>query len=175
MSTLQYLEIENCRNLDFQTNETGQNYTSLQYLRIRDSCYSLTSFPLDCFPALKNLTISECPNLKSISILDDVSAKCPSSLETSVLRSCLNLVSFPRGGLLTPNLSELAISSCVKLGSLPEQIGTLTALQSIELWNLESLASFPHGGLPLCLRSLEIKIPPMVIGDCGFQLLSCLS
>ncbi|KAI4331850.1 hypothetical protein L6164_016804 [Bauhinia variegata] len=131
--------------------QTWYNYKSLQGLRIRKSCLSLTSLPLGCFPVLKILNIYDCPNLKSISMLDDGSTQNLSCLETLDLSFCPNLESLPQGGLRTPNLSCLSISSC------------------------EKLVSCPQGGLPPNLRSLEIKISPMAIGEWGFQLLTFLS
>ncbi|KAI4331908.1 hypothetical protein L6164_016856 [Bauhinia variegata] len=177
LPTLQTLTINKCRNLEFQTEETWYNYKSLQELRIWVSCHSLTSFSLGCFPALKVLDICGCPNLKSISILDDVSAQSLSCLEVLYLSHSHNLESFPPGGLHTPNLSGLSIVSCEKLASLPEQIGTLATLQTLYLRNHRCLMSCPQGGLPPNLQSLvfETKISPLSIDEWGFQQLTCLS
>ncbi|KAL5078088.1 hypothetical protein RYX36_017072 [Vicia faba] len=56
-TSLQSLYIDGCRKLSFMPFKTFQNYTSLVNLAIWNSCDSLTSFPLDGFPALQTLTV----------------------------------------------------------------------------------------------------------------------
>ncbi|KAL2990200.1 hypothetical protein AAZX31_11G183600 [Glycine max] len=68
LNALQSLTLLNCEKLEFLPYESLHNYTSLKNLTIFNRCYSLTSFTLGCFSVLKSLRISNCKNLKSISI-----------------------------------------------------------------------------------------------------------
>jgi len=85
-TSLQSLHIENCVNLSFLPPETWSNYTSLVSLWLWSSCDALTSFPLDGFPALQTLYISECRNLYSIYILERSSPQS-SSLQSLRIKS----------------------------------------------------------------------------------------
>nr|XP_023878496.1 putative disease resistance protein At3g14460 isoform X2 [Quercus suber] len=70
---------------------------------------------------------------------------------------CLDLVSFPSGGLCAPNLSQIVIEHCENLESLPEGMSTLLpSLVRLELLGCPKLNSFPEGGLPSSLESLLI-------------------
>ncbi|AES69664.1 putative P-loop containing nucleoside triphosphate hydrolase, leucine-rich repeat domain, L [Medicago truncatula] len=85
-TSLQSLEIEKCENLSFLPPETWSNYTSLVSLYLWSSCDSLTSFPLDGFPALQLLDIFNCRSLDSIYISERSSPRS-SSLESLYIRS----------------------------------------------------------------------------------------
>ncbi|XP_050281684.1 putative disease resistance protein At3g14460 [Quercus robur] len=70
---------------------------------------------------------------------------------------CLDLVSFPSGGLRAPNLSQIVIFVCRNLKSLPEGMHTLLpSLVGLKLYGCPKLESFPEGGLPSSLESLAI-------------------
>ncbi|RHN66305.1 putative P-loop containing nucleoside triphosphate hydrolase, leucine-rich repeat domain, L [Medicago truncatula] len=92
-TSLQSLHIENCENLSFLPPETWSNYTSLVSLNISYSCDSLTSFPLDGFPALQTLDISRCRSLVSICISESPSPRS-SSLESLIIESCYSIELF---------------------------------------------------------------------------------
>nr|KYP59764.1 Putative disease resistance RPP13-like protein 1 [Cajanus cajan] len=96
-------------------------YTSLDKLQIFNSCDSLTSFPLGCFPVLKSLFILGCKNLKSITVTQRASPQSLSCLQSLSVYACPNLESLPFP-LAPPNLNNLLVSSCRKLKSLP--VGT---------------------------------------------------
>ena len=65
-TSLQSLDIWHCRKLEFLSHDTWHRFTSLEKLRIWNSCRSLTSFSLACFPALQELYIRFIPNLEAI-------------------------------------------------------------------------------------------------------------
>ena len=129
-SSLQSLQIYNCENLEFLSHETSHKYTSLEDLYIWGSCHSLSFFPLDCFPALKDLDIRNCPSLEAITI---------------------------QGGGDAPNLSHFFVSGCEKLSSLPEQI-TLHALEYFILIDVPQLVSFAARCLPSSLKTLRVDV-----------------
>ncbi|XP_058721465.1 putative disease resistance RPP13-like protein 1 [Vicia villosa] len=132
-SSLQSLDIGECENLTFLPPETWSNYTSLVSLHLDNSCNSLTSFPLNCFPMLQNLSISKCRSLESIFISKT------SSCSLSTLKS-------------------FYVNDCETLRSLPQRMDTLTALENIFLCNLPNLnLSLCEGAfLPPSLQSIAV-------------------
>ena len=153
-TSLASVSIYHCKNLAFLPHETWRNYKSLSTLSIIYSCDSLVSFPLDCFPVLKDLRIINCSNLQSLSISES-SMDRPSSLQS------------------------LNISGCGILRSLSERIHTLTTLQSLHIYNSPNLLPFGQGGLPPNLRTFVItgcgRQWSDGITDCGLQRLTSLS
>ncbi|KEH33329.1 NB-ARC domain disease resistance protein, putative [Medicago truncatula] len=85
-TSLQSLHIKDCENLSFLPSETWSNYTSLVSLYLWSSCDALTSFPLDGFPVLQTLDLSDCRSLDSIYILETPSPQS-SSLRHLEIRS----------------------------------------------------------------------------------------
>ncbi|CAL5201654.1 unnamed protein product [Lathyrus oleraceus] len=132
-TSLQSLCIEECENLTFLPPETWSNYTSLETLKLEKSCSALTSFPLNCFPVLQDLSIRKCRSLESIFISET------SSCSSSTLRS-------------------FVVSDCKELRSLPQRMDTLTALESITLCILPNLnLSLCEGAfLPPNLQSITV-------------------
>ncbi|XP_058788535.1 putative disease resistance RPP13-like protein 1 [Vicia villosa] len=74
-TSLQSLSIHSCSKLSFMPFETFQNYTSLVRLDMWECCDSLTSFPLDGFPALQTLCIHRCRSMNSIFISESPSRR----------------------------------------------------------------------------------------------------
>ncbi|KAI9077508.1 hypothetical protein K1719_040530 [Acacia pycnantha] len=151
-TSLQHLEIENCEKLEFLPQDSWQNYTSLENLRIRKSCHSLKSFPLGCFPKLKWLDICYCHNLESFTHV---------------------------GGSTLP-LESLSVQWCEEFRSMSElHIDSLANLQCLSLNRVRKLESLPQGGFPSNLRSLGIcdynGLSSIPIEDWGFQRLTSLS
>ncbi|KAL2322531.1 hypothetical protein Fmac_026910 [Flemingia macrophylla] len=143
-TSLQSLEIWDCEKLEFLPCETLHKYTSLERLGIWNSCHSLTSFPLGCFPSLRELYICFAPELEAITTHDGGSA---------------------------PKLVDFNVNDCVKLKALPEQIA-LPALQHLGLSGLSELASLSPSCLPSSLRSLSIDLgmlSSMSKHEIGFQ------
>ncbi|XP_045823652.1 putative disease resistance RPP13-like protein 1 [Trifolium pratense] len=153
-TSLQSLRICKCDNLTFLPPETWRNYTSLVKLELENSCGALTTFPLNCFPMLQSLEISACRSLESIFI----SETSPSSVST---------------------LKYLYVSSCEALKSLPQRMDTLTALESITLFNFPKLKlSFLHQAvLPPNLRIIGVNSVRITkpVTDWGLQGLATLS
>ncbi|KAI9077501.1 hypothetical protein K1719_040523 [Acacia pycnantha] len=151
-TSLQRLEIENCEKLEFLPQDSWQNYTSLEYLRIRKSCHSLKSFPLGCFPKLKSLYIY----------------------------GCLNLESFAHVGGSALPIETLYVQRCEEFRSMSElHIDSLVNLRQLLLNLVPKLESLPQAGLPSNLRRLIIggcnRLASIPIEDWGFQRLTSLS
>ncbi|XP_028806814.1 putative disease resistance protein At3g14460 [Neltuma alba] len=151
-TSLQRLEIENCEKLEFLPQDSWQNYTSLEELSIDNSCPSLKSFPLGCFPKLKWLRISHCHNLETFAHV---------------------------GGSALP-LELFWIECCDKLRSMSDvHIDSLAKLQDFSLILVPTLESLPQGGLPANLQVVVIGgcngLSLIPIQDWGFQRLTSLS
>ncbi|KAL5078244.1 hypothetical protein RYX36_017228 [Vicia faba] len=128
---------------------------TLQSLKI-ESCNSMTSFTLYSLPVLKILSIVCCKLLKSILIAEDASKQNLLFLRTIIIWNCNELESVSLIGLPIPNLTDLSVSTCEKLRSLPESIKTLTSLQKMKIVDLPNLQSFSIHDLPISLRYLWI-------------------
>ncbi|CAN1316407.1 Putative disease resistance RPP13-like protein 1 [Linum perenne] len=101
---------------------------------------SLVYFPLHMFPKLKTLSIRYSASLKHLSeAVDSTICREASSLDSLEVCNCPNLVSFPRGGLLAPNMTQLLLQSCSKLKSLPEKRMLPSSLTSLEISDLHNL------------------------------------
>ncbi|CAK8565005.1 unnamed protein product [Lathyrus sativus] len=133
LTSLQSLIIDKCENLTFLPLEKWSSYTSLMSLNLWRSCNALTSFPLNCFPMLQNLSIRECRSLESIFISE--TSSCSSS-----------------------TLQSFYVSECEALRSLPQRMETLTSLETMYLRNLPNLnLSLCEGAfLPPNLQSIHI-------------------
>ncbi|AES69651.2 putative P-loop containing nucleoside triphosphate hydrolase, leucine-rich repeat domain, L [Medicago truncatula] len=181
-TSLQSLHIENCENLSFLPPETWSNYTSLVTLHLDHSCGSLTSFPLDGFPALRTLTIRDCRSLDSIYISERSSPRS-SSLESLIIISHDSIelfevklkmdtlaalerltldwpeLSFCEGVCLPPKLQSIMIQS--KRTALPVTewgLQYLTALSNLGIGKGDDIVNtlMKESLLPVSLVSLEI-------------------
>ncbi|RVW40704.1 putative disease resistance protein RGA3 [Vitis vinifera] len=160
IDSLKRLVICECKKLELALHEdmTHNHYASLTKFDITSCCDSLTSFPLASFTKLETLDFFNCGNLESLYIPDGLHHVDLTSLQSLEIRNCPNLVSFPRGGLPTPNLRRLWILNCEKLKSLPQGMHTLlTSLQHLHISNCPEIDSFPEGGLPTNLSELDIR------------------
>ncbi|XP_028951853.1 putative disease resistance RPP13-like protein 1 [Malus domestica] len=156
-TTLKSLEILNCRRLEFLSHEMMAKLTSLQTLYLSNSCDSLRSFPLGVFPKLSSLEIWSSKNLESLSIGEGADHENLTHLDSLSIYSCPNLVSFPHGGLPTPNLALFRVVNCKNLKLLPDRLHTLTALRHLEMFGLPNVESFAEGGLPPNLQLFGIS------------------
>lgn len=151
-SYLEHLEIIGCPSL--KNFPEGKLPTSLKVLRIWD-CLQLKPLLDRMLPnnaSLESIDISKYSNLESL----------PESLQNLMclvelnISCCEDLECFPEVGLPLPNLRTLNISNCGKLKSLPDQMIYLASLQYLTICDCPCLLSFPRGGLPPNLLSLEI-------------------
>ncbi|RHN78355.1 putative P-loop containing nucleoside triphosphate hydrolase, leucine-rich repeat domain, L [Medicago truncatula] len=177
--TLKSLTFLSCENLEFLPHESSPIDTSLEKLQIFNSCNSMTSFYLGCFPVLKSLFILGCKNLKSISVAEDDASHSHSFLQSLSIYACPNLESFPFHGLTTPNLNSFMVSSCPKLKSLPEPIHSLSSLYQLIVYGLPKLQTFAQESLPSNLRILEVSnygsLSTSAITKWGLKYLTCLA
>ncbi|KAL5150667.1 putative disease resistance RPP13-like protein 1 [Glycine soja] len=91
-------------------------YDFLLRLVILGGCDSLTTFPLDMFPILRQLDIRKCPNLQRIS-----QGQALNHLQGLDMRECPQLESLPEGmHVLLPSLDSLWIEDCPKVEMFPE-------------------------------------------------------
>ncbi|KAK1552000.1 hypothetical protein Q3G72_008708 [Acer saccharum] len=162
---LQTLTIDGCvdlRMLEFLSPKREIFKKSfLEYLCIESSCDSLRFLPLDLFPKLRTLNLWNCANFNSIFI-----AKNRKSLEKLQIRDCPKLLSFPEGGLRTPNLTTIVLSNCKNLKALPDHLHKLTTLLRLDIKECPELESIPEGGLPCNLHFIRIrsceKLTPLI-------------
>ncbi|RVW19737.1 putative disease resistance protein [Vitis vinifera] len=161
ISSLESLFILGCRKVELPLPQdmTHNYYPSFTRLSISGiDCESLTSFPIGFFTKLRYLSIMSCTNLKSLSIPEELHHVDLTSLKHISICHCPNLVSFPQGGLLTPNLKSLSILNCEKLKSLPPQMRTLlTSLEDLSIVICPEVDSFLEEGLPTSLSQLQIS------------------
>ncbi|KAB2616467.1 disease resistance RPP13-like protein 1 [Pyrus ussuriensis x Pyrus communis] len=163
-TTLHTLRISSVSNLKSLDGKGLEHLTSLQHLQIEEnlrsldlvySCDSLRSFPLGIFPNLSSLYKNHCENLESLSVEGGADENLSHLNSLSILQ-CPKLVSFPDGGLPTPNLTSFLLRECENLKLLPDRMHTLTALQSLEIGFFPNVVSFAQGGLPPNLQSFVI-------------------
>ncbi|XP_075647118.1 putative disease resistance RPP13-like protein 1 [Castanea sativa] len=150
-TTLKSLEIQGT----FQIT-TGHYCPFLETLMIKDDSDSLWSFPLESYPKLKSLQVFESKNLESLFVSEE-SYHDVSSLTDLSISSSPNFVSFFSGGICAPNLTSISITNCNKLKSLPENMRTLfPSLDYLAVCLCPELESFPEGGLPINLVTLNV-------------------
>ncbi|XP_061366093.1 putative disease resistance protein RGA3 [Gastrolobium bilobum] len=105
---------------------------------------------VEMFPRLSKLRISEVPNLK---------LPCIPSVESLYYGSLADATSFPEGILRNlRSLNTLRIKGLYKLKALPDELGSLSALQQLDISYCPELECFPEHVLQglTSLRSLHI-------------------
>ncbi|KAM7268215.1 hypothetical protein ACFE04_010381 [Oxalis oulophora] len=142
------LPIFSCKELNFNPS-VG---IVLERLYLHSSCDSLESIPLALFQKLKILSVSDCANLRSITVSD----RNVLLLEILTIKGCPKLESILGGGMYASNVTEIVLSECKNLKQLPEMLHMFISLNRLSLRACPKLASFPEGGLPPNLVSLEI-------------------
>jgi hypothetical protein len=71
---------------------------------------------------------------------------------------CDNFVSFPKGGLRAPKLTGFVVEDCGSLRSLPDKMHILLpSLEYLCICNCPQVESFPEGGLPSNLKTIDIR------------------
>ncbi|XP_047322077.1 putative disease resistance RPP13-like protein 1 [Impatiens glandulifera] len=151
---LEYLELDSCHSLKKLPKEFHK-LTSLQELTIKD-CPRLKSFSETDFPSqLRSITIRGC-NWESIPA--SLITNCP-SLENVYISGCYSLISFPDGDRKTPTtFKHLSIDLCPSLESLPKgmMLASNSSLEVLEIFDCSSIVSFPKGQLPVTLKNLNL-------------------
>ncbi|XVF83320.1 hypothetical protein PTKIN_Ptkin16aG0477500 [Pterospermum kingtungense] len=168
--TLKKMDIRRCDLLDYSK---ILMYASLESLNIeqRRCDIPLEHFPLGSFPMLISLFIWGCKDLKSIGALGVPHHKQQhlSCLKSLWISDCPNLIScfeIEEGlSLSATNLTSLALSRCVNLKSLPEQMRSLfPSLEKLDVSDCPEIESFPKEGLPSKLKIIEIWSSDKLIG-----------
>ncbi|KAF7152458.1 hypothetical protein RHSIM_Rhsim01G0058800 [Rhododendron simsii] len=144
-STLKELWIIDCDRLVSLPDLTLLNNLEKLYLL---SCRSLTclSSGSGLPPALKELTIDRCAELKSLIADEGIKINCP-SLESIYIYGCEGLKTLPdvmqnNNGL--KNLSQLGISNCKNLESLPEGWFPTTNFRYFNVYRCKKLEPLPN-------------------------------
>jgi len=127
-------------------------YNFLVGLYIWSSCESLTTFPLDLFPKLKELQFRDCNNLEM------VSQEKTHNLKLFQISNCPKFVSFPKGGLNAPELVMCQFYKLENLKSLPECMHILLpSMYHLMVQDCPQLELFSDGGLPSNLKQLHLR------------------
>ncbi|PRQ54918.1 putative P-loop containing nucleoside triphosphate hydrolase, leucine-rich repeat domain, L [Rosa chinensis] len=145
-------------------NEESGTFPDLRKLHL-NSCPKLTGMlPLDSIPNLESLELQDL-ELVTGSLSQKSEYLKLLSLCTLKILECPNFQCFPNEGMDAPRLTEMYIRTCKKLKSLPKEMHTsLPSLQNMILEDCPELESFPIGGLPPKLKTLEF--------DCTRKLLA---
>ncbi|KAJ0034481.1 hypothetical protein Pint_25852 [Pistacia integerrima] len=161
-SSLQHLELRHCNEMILRS---AANLSTLLNLVIDvfNGPLVLLESLLENNPCLMYLTISSCPNLRSISsklggltALKSLTIRwCQelislpqeiqnlSSLETLEISECISLITLPEGFRGLSSLRSLSIENCSNLVSVPKELQHLTALEHLAIMYCPSLASLP--------------------------------
>ncbi|PNY05551.1 disease resistance rpp13-like protein 1-like, partial [Trifolium pratense] len=127
-------------------------YNFLVGLFIWSSCDSLTTFPLDLFPKLKELQFRDCNNLEMIS------QEKTHNLKLLQISNCPKFVSFPRGGFNAPELVHCQFFKLENLKSLPECMHILLpSMHFLIVKDCPQLELLSDGGLPSNLKQLYLR------------------
>ncbi|KAF4371510.1 hypothetical protein G4B88_008225 [Cannabis sativa] len=121
------------------------HYPPLQELHLESCGSSFRSLHLDLFPNLITLHIESSNYFEAISVSDEKSLEELTSLS---IKDCGSFVSFPNV-LIAPKLSEFIIRDCSKLKWLPEQMTSLSSLESLTISKCPLIGTLPEDGLPI--------------------------
>ncbi|KAL9349263.1 hypothetical protein Peur_056518 [Populus x canadensis] len=155
---LHSLYVSGSNSLESLPEEIDQMGCSPSDLRIEiNGCASLKCVALDLLPKLNTLSIRDCPDLESLCAherpLNDLT-----SLHSLIIWGCPKLVSFPKGGLPAPVLTQLDLYRCKNLKLLPESMPSLLpSLNRLEIFGCSEVELCPEGGFPSTLQLLWIR------------------
>ncbi|XP_022637886.1 putative disease resistance protein At3g14460 [Vigna radiata var. radiata] len=172
-----------CHSTEASLLENITSDISLQHMHIYSSLtsisvnsVSLRTFPLDFLTKLRTLSITEFPNLQTISqdhvhnhLQDLAITNCPKfesfptnmhtllpSLTKLHIADCPRLESFPKGGLPS-NLKCMSLNNCSRLvGSLKGAFGANALLEMLSIEEVDAECFPEEGLLPLSVTSLTI-------------------
>ncbi|RDY07143.1 putative disease resistance protein, partial [Mucuna pruriens] len=121
-------------------------------VEIKNSCDSLTTFPLDFFPKLSRLALRGCNLLRMIS-----QGHPHNHLKHLTIDHCPQFESFPEGGLSATRLERFRIGWLTNLKSLPKDMHVLLpSLTRLEI-SYCSKVEFSGGGLPSNLEEMHLS------------------
>ncbi|XP_057433570.1 putative disease resistance protein At3g14460 [Lotus japonicus] len=146
-TSLQSLEIWNCRKLEFLSHESWHKYTSLEKVVLWNSCHSLKSFPLGSFPSLQELNICFCPTL------EEIGGSARKLVDFNVT-DCEKLKSFPEQSDI-PSLEHLGLASLPELAISPSCLPSNIRSLSLDLGILSSMSKHEFGSQFQHLTSLS--------------------
>ncbi|XP_065621808.1 putative disease resistance protein RGA4 [Quercus suber] len=160
LTSLDFLLISNCEEFDplRDMHDDGMEWRCLICLRrlYFGSIPKLKSLPvgLQCISTLKELIISNCPNLMTLPEL--------TSLEYLRIERCEpNLTSLLEISCLT-SLRTLYIVDFPNLITFPESIRNPISLETLSIWECPNLTTLPDDGFLKSLRNLEILNCPQL-------------
>ncbi|CAN6564470.1 unnamed protein product [Malus baccata var. baccata] len=168
--SLRDLVIEECTTLEGDLSLNG--CTSLRELRIKD-CNGFTSIlsGLHSCSSLRTLSIRDCQNLRTLS---GHGIQTPVSLEKMEIRNCPNLEAIPSLDNLT-SLTELIISRCDGLTSLPTGLAYCTSLTTLWVSDCPNLEVIPSLDNLKSLTDLLIRVCTSLEGDLSLNGCTSLS
>ncbi|KAH0720032.1 hypothetical protein KY284_005062 [Solanum tuberosum] len=139
LTSLVDLFVDHVKELTCIPDEMLRNNISLEHISV-SKCGEFRELPQSLYN-LKNLQISDCPNLTSVPVPSGENYF--SSLEVLCVNRCENLVSLPLHVGEMPSLSYLDISECPKLISLPSGgLHHLTRLTGLGIGPFSEMVDF---------------------------------
>uniref|UniRef100_A0A5B6YHB8 Putative disease resistance protein RGA3 n=2 Tax=Davidia involucrata TaxID=16924 RepID=A0A5B6YHB8_DAVIN len=170
LSSLRFLQIAHCGNLESLFDDGMQCHTTLRTLIIHN-CERLVSLSqgLRCLTALENLEIFNCEKLNLMDIREDEDIQVGlRSLRSLVIGEVPKLVALP-GWLQVAahTLKYIRIEDCHNFTTLPEWLEDLKSLQKLWIYGSPKLTSLPERMHRLTtLREIHISECPELIGRC---------
>ncbi|KAL4600913.1 hypothetical protein ACB092_11G234000 [Castanea dentata] len=168
-STLRTLKINSCNaleSLQFVMDEGGASSTSSLLMNEENlSCIGNNNASL-----LEHLEIFDCPSLKCVSTIVDLSAM----LKRLNIDRCPNLTSLSSKDILPTTLKVLHVHNCPELELIVDELHKDTLLEDLLIRNCEKLRRLPRGLHELChLKNFYLEEPDSLISNCPS--LKCIS
>ncbi|KAM4072837.1 hypothetical protein ACB094_11G169900 [Castanea mollissima] len=161
-STLRTLTIRGCNaleSLQFVMDEGGASSTSSLLMNEENlSCIGNNNVFL-----LEHLEIYNCPSLKCVSTIVDLSAM----LKHLKIGGCPNLTSLSSKDILPTTLKVLHVWNCPELGLIVDELHKDTLLEDLQICNCEKLRRLPRGLHELChLKKIYLQERESLISNC---------
>ncbi|XP_050283583.1 putative disease resistance protein RGA3 [Quercus robur] len=167
-STLRKLTIIDCsalESLEFVIDEGGASSASLLMNEENLSCIGNNNASL-----LEHLKIYDCPSLKCVSTIVDLSAM----LKRLDIDDCPNLTSLSSKDILPTTLKVLHVLCCPELELIVDELHKDTLLEDLLISNCEKLRRLPRGLHELChLKKICLVERDSLISNCPS--LKCIS
>ncbi|KAM4072836.1 hypothetical protein ACB094_11G169800 [Castanea mollissima] len=161
-STLRTLKIEGCdalESLQFVMDEGGASSTSSLLMNEEN----LTCIGNNNVFLLEHLEIYDCPSLKCVSTIVDLSAM----LKRLEIGGCPNLTSLSSKDILPTTLKVLHVDNCPELELIVDELHKDTLLEDLLIRNCEKLRRLPRGLHELChLKKIYLEERESLISNC---------